>query len=234
MAKKLSPSQKNPSFKTKDLSRYAFINAGKFYSHTPTDEQIKMTRQLFRRIQNRIIVLRKHPELPQTAVEYYNKHVLGKVSKINQMSKHDLTELFDSLRHIESLKSSSVRGAKLMNEYGTKLYGKKYSDLSESKKKAFWELFNKLKEVYGINKGSQGSTQLQKELTVVNQDNFVQFRQLRDKKGRFTGNWEAYLVDSGNSEIEFKNFRKDVPINLQKAKEFDRVRKELLLKNFRI
>lgn len=233
MAKKLSSSQINPAFKKKDLSRYAFINAGKFYSHSATDEQVKMTKQLFRRVQNRIIVLRKRSELPQTAVQYYDEHVLGKVSKINKMSKRDLTELFDRLSHIEGLKSSTVSGAKHINEYGTKLYGKEYTDLSDNKKTAFWELFNKLKEVEGIKKGSQSSPQTARALTVANQDNFVKFRQLRDDKGRFTKEWEAYLVDSGNKEIEFKNFRQDVPIDLQKAKNFDRIRKDLLLKNFR-
>lgn len=223
--------------KKKDLSPNAYISAGKFKSKTATPEQKEIVRDLYKRVNKRLANISKNRNLPQMAVDRFNENVKGKLRNLDNMTKRETTRLYDELNYIENLKSSTVQGGKDINKMGIELMGEDYTGLTTGKQTALWELMHKIEEssrVSGI--GSMGSLQTIADIRVAEEQGFIQFRQLRDSKGRFSSNYEAYITDSSGNPMSITEFTKERPIDLARRDEIftniNRTRNARLLKGF--
>lgn len=85
---------------------------------------------------------------PQYAVNDFKEIVKSMPSKLSDASDKELRNLYRDLRYINSLKSSTVKGAKEVQEK-FKPIADKLEALSENTRDKFWTVYGKLYEATG-------------------------------------------------------------------------------------
>lgn len=157
----MSPSQSKAKsnsksfFERQDLENQFQIETG-HGKRKASEATVKITRQLFRRVQNRILAIEKKG-LPSQAVENYKqllaKHTMTEKA-LSQLTNKEIRVIFSKLQAIEQAKSSTVKGATQIANDAPKIFSEVFGvpeedikKLSKSEVSALWDLLHRLKEV---------------------------------------------------------------------------------------
>lgn len=106
----------------------------------------KESRRLIKNLSRRIARIEGlGASAPQYAVTHYRELEKRIPSKLTQLSDKELQTLYRDLRYINSLKSSTVKGA-LQTQKTFEPIKENLETLSKDKQRAFWEIYGKVYE----------------------------------------------------------------------------------------
>lgn len=109
----------------------------------------KESRRLIKNLSRRIARIEGlGSSAPQYAVNHYRELEKRIPSRLTKLSDKELQTLYRDLRYINSLKSSTVKGA-LQTQETFEPIKAKLETLSKDKQRAFWEIYGKLYETAG-------------------------------------------------------------------------------------
>lgn len=201
--KKLSPSQIKPNFTKQNLEE-EFAKAMRKGKSKASDLEVELTRKMFRRVQNRIILLRKNPNIPDYAIKAYEK-LLEKQSMskkaLSKLSHAQIRETFQRLTDIEHMETSSLKGAvevqKELNRVINEVFDiskEEWDKYTNQQKSAIWDLFHKMKERMKYHDNYKYED-LISNIQVMMEKQKIQFA--RDKEGLV----RAFIVNSKGNEV---------------------------------
>lgn len=206
---KMSPSQSKAKsnsksfFERQDLENQFYIETG-HGKRKASEATVKLTRKLFRRVQNRILAIEKKG-LPSQAVENYkqllSKHTMTEKA-LSQLTNKEIRVIFSKLQAIEQAKSSTVKGATQIANDAPKIFSEVFGvpeedikKLSKSEVSALWDLLHTLKE---RNQGAERYSNLIADIQIMYAQGEIRFARNREH-GKFAKGLKAYIVIDGKT-----------------------------------
>ena len=206
---KMSPSQSKAKsnsksfFERQDLENQFYIETG-HGKRKASEATVKLTRKLFRRVQNRILAIEKKG-LPSQAVENYKqlleKHTMTEKA-LSQLTNKEIRVIFAKLQGIEQAKSSTVKGATQIANDAPKIFSEVFGvpeeDIKKLKKSeisALWDLLHTLKE---RNQGAERYSNLIADIQIMYAQGEIRFARNREH-GKFAKGLKAYIVIDGKT-----------------------------------
>ena len=200
---KMSPSQSKAKsnsksfFERQDLENQFYIETG-HGKRKASEATVKLTRKLFRRVQNRILAIEKKG-LPSQAVENYkqllSKHTMTEKA-LSQLTNKEIRVIFSKLQAIEQAKSSTVKGATQIANDAPKIFSEVFGvpeedikKLSKSEVSALWDLLHRLKEV---NQSQERYSNLIADIQIMYEKGEIKFAKNREH-GKFAKGLTAYI-----------------------------------------
>lgn len=204
---KMSPSQSKAKsnsksfFERQDLENQFYIETG-HGKRKASEATVKLTRKLFRRVQNRILAIEKKG-LPSQAVENYkqllSKHTMTEKA-LSQLTNKEIRVIFSKLQAIEQAKSSTVKGATQIANDAPKIFSEVFGvpeedikKLSKSEVSALWDLLHQLKE---RNQGAERYSNLIADIQIMYAQGEIRFARNREH-GKFAKGLKAVIVIDG-------------------------------------
>ena len=200
---KMSPSQSKAKsnsksfFERQDLEKQFEIETG-HGKRKASEATVKITRQLFRRVQNRILAIEKKG-LPSQAVENYkqllSKHTMTEKA-LSQLTNKEIRVIFSKLQGIEQAKSSTVKGATEIVNNGPKIFSEVFGvpeedikKLSKAEVNALWDLLHRLRE---RNMSQERYSNLIADIQIMYEKGEIRFFNNREH-GKFTKGKHAVI-----------------------------------------
>lgn len=199
----ISPSQAKAKsnsklfFKRQDIENQFYIETG-HGKRKASEATVKLTRKLFRRVQNRILAIEKKG-LPSVAVENYkqllSKHTMTEKA-LSQLTNKEIRVIFAKLQGIEQAKSSTVKGATQIANDAPKIFSEVFGvpeedikKLNKSQVSALWDLLHRLKEV---NESQERYSNLIADIQIMYERGEIKFAKNREH-GKFAKGLTAYI-----------------------------------------
>ena len=110
-------------------------------------ELIKETRRYYKNLKSRIKNVEKlNLSASRQTVKQFREFEKRFPKKLSKLPEKDIRTLYRDVRYLNSLKTSTVKGAKFTQEKFEPIR-EKLNALSKSKQEKFWEIYNKLYEI---------------------------------------------------------------------------------------